>query len=104
MHNDIKTTVRELIAENFHYRGDIEKLSESDSLLEAGLIDSMGVLELVTFLESTFSIQVADEEVVPENIDTISRVVAYIQRKRVDQGEVMTPALNPPEATVLAAS
>lgn len=93
MHDDIKTTVREFIAENFHYRGEIESLSESDSLLEAGLIDSMGVLELVTFLESTFSIQVADEEVVPENIDTIGGVVAYVRRKRaVAQREVMTHA------------
>jgi len=93
MPDDIKKTVREFIRENFHYRGEIESLSESDSLLEAGLIDSMGVLELVTFLESTFSIEVADEEVVPENIDTIGGVVAYVRRKRaVAQGEVMAHA------------
>ncbi len=93
MHNDIETTVRDFITENFHYRRETESLSESDSLLESGLIDSMGVLELVTFLESTLSIQVGDEEVVPENLDTIGRIVAYVRRKRaVDQGEVMAHA------------
>ena len=72
---------------------EVESLSESDSLLESGLIDSMGVLELVTFLESTFSIQVADEEVVPENLDTIAGIVAYVRRKRaVDQSEVIAHA------------
>jgi acyl carrier protein len=91
MHNDAETTVRDFITENFHYRGEIGSLSES--LLEAGLIDSMGVLELVTFLESTFSIQVADEEVVPENLDSIGGIVAYVRRKRAGaQTEVVTHA------------
>ncbi|MFI5387340.1 MAG: acyl carrier protein [Fimbriimonadales bacterium] len=93
MQNDIETTVRDFITENFHYRGEIESLSESDSLLESGLIDSMGVLELVTFLESTFSIQVADQEVVPENLDTIGAIVSFVRRKcAVDQGELITHA------------
>jgi acyl carrier protein len=93
MHNDIETTIRDFITENFHYRGENESLSESDSLLEAGLIDSMGVLELMTFLESTFSIQVADEEVVPENLDTIGAISAFVQRKcAANQSEVFADA------------
>jgi acyl carrier protein len=91
--NDIETSVRDFIAENLHFRGEVYSLAESDSLLESGLIDSMGVLELVTFLESTFSIRVADQEVVPENLDTIARIVAYVRWKRaLDQDEVVAHA------------
>ena len=54
---------------------------ESRSLLESGLIDSMGVLELVTFLESEFPITIADDEMLPTNLDTIGAIVAFIQRK-----------------------
>ncbi len=93
MFDEIETSVREFISENFQYRGDVESLSESDSLLESRVIDSVGVLELLTFLESTFSIQVADEEVVPENLDTIGRIVKYVHGKRsADGGEVVTRA------------
>lgn len=51
-------------------------------LLDSGLIDSTGIIELVTFLESEFGIKVADEEIVPENFETISRIMAFIATKR----------------------
>ena len=57
-------------------------LADSQSLLEAGIVDSTGVLELVTFLESGFGIAVADAEIVPENLDSIGAIVAYVTRKR----------------------
>jgi acyl carrier protein len=93
MQPDIKTVVLNFIEENFQYRARIESLSESQSLLEAGLTDSVGVLELVMFLESTFSIEVEDEEVLPENLDSIGAIVAFVRRKRaVDQGETIAHA------------
>lgn len=78
---DITSAVRAIIADNFMYREGVESLSESASLLESGLIDSTGVLELLLLLENTFSIRVADEEVLPENLDSIGRIVAYVRRK-----------------------
>ncbi|MBV8077465.1 MAG: acyl carrier protein [Planctomycetaceae bacterium] len=78
---DIEKAVREFIADNFMYREGIESLSDSDSLLESGLIDSTGILELVTFLESTFSIRIADQEVLPENLDSLERIVVFVRRK-----------------------
>ena len=90
---DIENVIRKFMADNFLYRDGAESLSESDSFLENGIIDSMGVLELVTFLESTFSIRVGDEEVLPENLDSISRVVAYVRRKlAAAEGEVAVHA------------
>jgi acyl carrier protein len=88
----IETQVRAFIAENFHYRGEVGSLPATASLLESGLVDSMGVLELVTFLESTFPLQIADDEVMPENLDTIAAIVAFVRRKCVPHLEVLAHA------------
>jgi acyl carrier protein len=81
MHYDIGMSVRRFIAENFLFREEIESLPEDASFLEAGIIDSTGVLELVCFLESSFDIEIADDEMLPENLDSIRAVTAYVQRK-----------------------
>lgn len=74
------TTVREFIAENFLFRADAE-VSNDQSLLESGVIDSTGVLELIAFLETTYGITVADEEIVPENLDSIDNMTSYLTSK-----------------------
>ena len=81
MHFDISATVRRFIGENFTFREEVEVLSDDASLLDAGIIDSTGVLELVCFLESTFGIVIADEEMLPENLDSIAAISAYVARK-----------------------
>ena len=73
-------TVRNFIIENFLFEED-ENLKEETSFLENGIIDSTGILELVTFLEETFDITIEDEELIPENLDSIANVVQYIQTK-----------------------
>ena len=75
-----KTKIREFIVENFLF-GDANGLNDDTSFLEEGIIDSTGILELVTFLEDKFSITVSDEELVPENLDSINNVTAYLGRK-----------------------
>lgn len=75
-----KKQIREFITENFLF-GNADGLKDDTSFLEEGIIDSTGVLELVTFLEEEFSIKVADEDLVPENLDSINNVTAYLQRK-----------------------
>jgi acyl carrier protein len=72
--------VRALIVENFLFDEGELPLSADDSLVEHGVIDSTGVLELVMMIEDVFGIKVADEDVVPENLDSINRLTAYIQR------------------------
>jgi acyl carrier protein len=72
--------VHNFIVENFLFEED-ENLKEDTSFLENGIIDSTGILELVTFIEETFGITVEDEELVPENLDSIANVVQYIQTK-----------------------
>jgi acyl carrier protein len=58
-----------------------QQLKDSDALLESGILDSLGILDLVTYLEQEFSISVADDELVPENFQSIERVAAFVQSK-----------------------
>ena len=77
---EIKVKVRDFIIENFLF-GNANGLKDDTSFLEEGIIDSTGVLELVTFLEENFAIQVEDEELIPENLDSIDNVTGYLERK-----------------------
>ncbi len=70
--------IRSFIQKNFYVPG---ALQDDASLLDQGIIDSTGVLEVVGFLEREFGIQVLDEEMLPENLDSISRIAAFVARK-----------------------
>jgi acyl carrier protein len=78
---DIEGQVRAFIEDNFLFREDRASLSDTESLLEAGLIDSTGILELVAFLEQRFQIRMADADIVPENLDSIKTIVGYVEGK-----------------------
>jgi acyl carrier protein len=78
--NDIRGKVRAFVVENFLF-GEEDGLKDDSSFLDEGIIDSTGILEMVSYLEAEFNITVDDEELVPENLDSISNVVAYLQRK-----------------------
>ena len=79
---EIAETMRQFIIENFLF-GEDESLQKDTSFLENGIIDSTGILELVAFLEETYEITVEDEELVPENLDSIGNVVQYLEKKQV---------------------
>jgi len=74
-------TLREFVTKNF-YIPPGTALDDTTSFLERGIIDSTGVLELVTFLEGHFGISVADDELVPANFDSLGALAAFIDRKR----------------------
>lgn len=78
---DLERDVRRFLADNFPLGKDATALSGIDSLLEAGVIDSTGVLELVGFLEDHYSISISDEELLPENLDSVDTIVQFLQRK-----------------------
>ncbi|MEI9476865.1 MAG: acyl carrier protein [Deltaproteobacteria bacterium] len=77
---ELKEDIRKFILENFIVDGDGD-LGNEDSLLEKGIIDSTGVLELVAFIEETYHIKVQDEELVPDNLDSINNISNFIQNK-----------------------
>jgi acyl carrier protein len=74
--------LRSFLAENFLLGEEFRGLPGSASLIEAGIIDSTGVLELVGFLEETYDIEITDSELVPENLDSIDKVVLFVGAKR----------------------
>lgn len=81
MTNDTTSKIRSFVEERFLFGRDDIKLSDDDSLLDTGVIDSTGVLELVSFLEEAFSVKVDDDELVPENLDSIASAAAFVSKK-----------------------
>ena len=79
---NVKATVKQFIEKNFLYEKDRKNTSSDASLLDAGLIDSVGVFQLATFIETQFSIEVLEEDIVPENFENINAIVAFINAKR----------------------
>jgi acyl carrier protein len=77
---DPRDKVRAFIRENYYLPDDLAFTDET-SLLRQGIVDSTGVLELVSFLERDFAIEVQDLEILPENLDSVARIAAYVGRK-----------------------
>jgi acyl carrier protein len=80
LHSDIVPRVRQFILANF-YVTDESSLTDQGSLLEQGIVDSTGVLEVIGFIEREFGVKVADEEMLPDNLDSIEHIAAYVARK-----------------------
>jgi len=83
---DVKEVLRRYITENFLSRAGLEGLDDTDSLMEKGIIDSTGVLELLGFIEEEFTIKVGDVEVIPDNLDSLQKLTSFIQRKLAHAG------------------
>lgn len=78
----VEATLRTFILENYLFTDDESALNNNDSFLNKGIIDSTGILEVIFFIEENFGIKVADEEMVPENLDSITNLTAFIARKK----------------------
>ena len=77
----VRGKIREFILEDFMFGGSPDQLHDEASLLGTGVIDSTAVMELVAFLEEEFGVTVEDKELVPENLDSVDHLVAYLERK-----------------------
>lgn len=80
-----KNRIRGYILENFLFTNDQSKLGNDDSFLDKGIIDSTGVLEIVGFLQQEFGVEVEDDEMISENLDTINNIVNYIESKTIKE-------------------
>jgi acyl carrier protein len=78
----IELDIRQFVIANFLFGEDNGSLKTDESFLETGIIDSTGVLELVAFLESTYGFRVRDNELTPDNLDSLDRVAAFVRRKQ----------------------
>ena len=77
----VRNQIREFVVESLMMGLDSDQLDDAVSLMDLGILDSVGVLDLVGFLESTWSIAIADEELVRENLDSIDNLVGFVERK-----------------------
>ncbi len=73
----VRESIRSFIVETFF----VDDFSDDEFFLRAGIIDSMGMLQLVTFLQEEFGIEILDAELVPENLDSLARATAFVERK-----------------------
>ena len=78
----IETKLRNFILENYLFTDDQSVLNNANSFLDKGIIDSTGVLELIFFLEDEFGIGVEDDEMIPENLDSVMNVIKFVESKR----------------------
>jgi acyl carrier protein len=79
--DNIEEMIRKYISENILFSGNGYPHADDTSFLEEGIVDSMGIMELVMFVDETFGITVEDEELVPDNFDSVTRLASYIRRK-----------------------
>ena len=77
---DYKQNIRKFVVDNFLF-GQAGNLKDDTSFLDGGIIDSTGVLELAMHIETTYGIKVKDDELVPENLDSINAVAGFLEKK-----------------------
>jgi acyl carrier protein len=79
----VRREIRQFILEAFLFGDESETFSDSDSFMTRGIVDSTGILELISFVEEKLGITVEDEEMIPSNLDSVDNLVGYIGRKLV---------------------
>lgn len=83
LNTELETSIKDFINRNFLMNSGAITFSNTDSFIEKGIIDSTGILELVNFIQQSFKIQIGDDELLPENFDSIRNICTYIQRKQI---------------------
>ena len=78
---EIRKAIHSYLEENVLFNSDDNSISDDDSFMENGIIDSTGILELVSFIEGKFDFKVDDEDLVPDNFDSVNNLVSYIEKK-----------------------
>lgn len=74
--------IRDFILENYLFTSDVTQLALDDSLLGRGIVDSTGMLEIILFIEEQCGVKVEDAEMIPENLDSVNRIAAFVASKR----------------------
>lgn len=82
MSDSLNDQVRRFILENYLFTDDASQLGLDDSLLGRGIVDSTGMLEIILFIEEQLGVKVADSEMIPENLDSVNRIAAFVTSKR----------------------
>ena len=86
MVDNTKSILRAFITESFLPSAGLDGFEDADSFMDKGIIDSTGVLELLEFIEEKFEVKVEDEEVIPDNLDSLDKLTSFIDRKKEHAG------------------
>jgi len=78
----VENTIREYVLENYLFTDDESVLINNDSFLDKGILDSTGILEMINLIEEEYDVKVEDNEMIPENLDSVNNIVAFIERKQ----------------------
>lgn len=78
----VEEKVRDYILENFLFSDDKSLIAYDDSFLEKGILDSTGILEVIHYLEDEFGIQIEDDEMIPENLDSVNNIKTFLSKKK----------------------
>ena len=82
MSDSLRDRIQKFILENYLFTSDPSALGSDDSLLGRGIVDSTGMLEIIMFIEEQLGVTVKDEEMVPENLDSVNRIATFVESKR----------------------
>ena len=80
---EVEKKMRDYMLENFLFTDDQSALVNNDSFMQKGIVDSTGILEVIHYMEEEFGMQIEDDEMIPENLDSIDNLVTFIARKQV---------------------
>ena len=78
----VEEKIREYVLENYLFTDDQSELANDDSFLEKGILDSTGILEIINLIEEEYKIEVEDDEMIPENLDSVNNIVAFVSKKQ----------------------
>jgi len=82
MSDDLRERIQKFILENYLFSTDRSALGLDDSLLGRGIVDSTGMLEIIMFIEEQLGVAVKDEEMIPDNLDSVNRIAAFVESRR----------------------
>jgi acyl carrier protein len=82
MSDSLRERIQKFILENYLFTSDRSALGLDDSLLGRGIVDSTGMLEIIMFIEEQLGVTVKDEDMIPENLDSVSRIAAFVESRR----------------------
>ncbi len=77
----VREEIRSYVLDNYLFTDDQSKLEDDNSFLETGILDSNGVMEIIFFLEDEYGVAISQEEMIPENLDSVSRIVKFVEAK-----------------------
>ncbi|HEV8259614.1 MAG TPA: acyl carrier protein [Burkholderiales bacterium] len=82
MPEKLRNNIRDFILANYLFTNDVTAIGLDDSLLGRGIVDSTGVLEIILFIEEKLGVKVKDEEVIPDNLDSVNKIAQFVEARR----------------------